>query len=282
MPYLLYVSSTLGAVALLMMMPRRGYTPLRLGILLGAATLGLTWLFLFDHLELGGLSGAAMVYYYIFSALAIGAAARVVTHTRPVYAALWFIMVVLASAGLFLVLEAEFMALAMIIIYAGAILVTYVFVIMLASQAADPEVGDDGADYDRVAREPAAAVVVGFLLLAVLLRVAFPLTDDERVAPRAEGADDASIIARHLVDRSVARVAGGADADERYVLHPALHTQDRLDNVERIGLDLFRMHPLGLELAGVILLVALVGAVVIARTRVDDPEPHADAHDATS
>jgi NADH-quinone oxidoreductase subunit J len=45
----------------------------------------------------------------------------------------------------------------------------------------------------------------------------------------------------------------------------------KLDNVERVGMDLFESHPLGLELAGVILLVSLVGAVVIARKR-NDPE----------
>jgi NADH:ubiquinone oxidoreductase subunit 6 (subunit J) len=43
-----------------------------------------------------------------------------------------------------------------------------------------------------------------------------------------------------------------------------------LDNVERVGFDLFRSHPLGLELAGVILLVALVGAVVIARQKIGE------------
>jgi NADH-quinone oxidoreductase subunit J len=64
----------------------------------------------------------------------------------------------------------------MVIIYGGAILVTYVFVIMLAAQAGG-QAAAEGQDpqtsplYDREAREPAAAVIVGFLLLAVLLSI---------------------------------------------------------------------------------------------------------------
>ena len=86
-----------------------------------------------------------------------------VTHPRPVFAAIWFVVVVVCSAGLFLLLDAEFMAFSLIIVYAGAILITYLFVIMLAQEAT----GTAGeALYDRLPREPIAALVVGFVLLA--------------------------------------------------------------------------------------------------------------------
>ena len=176
MAYALYIASVVGAVALLMMMPRRGFNPRWIGGLLGAVTLGGLWLWLSRGLGEAanlGIGRAAMIYYYLFSAIAIGSAVRVITHTKPVFAALWFIMVVCATAGLFVILGAEFMAFAMIIIYGGAILVTYVFVIMLASQAGDPASLQAEPEYDRVAREPFAAIAAGFLLLAVLLTVAF-------------------------------------------------------------------------------------------------------------
>ena len=73
------------------------------------------------------------VYFWIFSAIALVGAVRVVTHPRPVYSALYFVLTVFATAGLFVLLWAEFMAAALVLIYAGAILVTYVFVIMLAA-----------------------------------------------------------------------------------------------------------------------------------------------------
>ena len=65
--------------------------------------MGGVWLVLADDLpENLGISQAAMAYYYIFSAIALVSAVRVITHTKPVYAALWFVMTVLACSGLLL------------------------------------------------------------------------------------------------------------------------------------------------------------------------------------
>lgn len=305
-PLALYIATVLGGLALLLIMPkRRGNVP-ALGALLGGAALGGTWLALasgvvgesvFDRLT--GLTPMAFTYYYVFSAIAIVAGVRVITHTRPVYSALWFVMVVLASAGLLLVLAAEFMAFAMIIIYAGAILVTYMFVIMLASQSQSPDApADAGAGggaatrqsevspaYDRLAREPFSAILAGFLLLAVLLTVAFPPSPMEPIEA-AQGPTDAELAERVLADRPVRPVLAEQAAEVETTGDSELVAQEpirssvrpdegvRISNGERIGVDLFRSHPLGLELAGVILLISLIGAVVIARTQV--PEEHAE------
>jgi len=254
MPYGLYIASVLAALALYMTAPRRGYSPARLGMLLGAMTLGGLWIALAKHLpDLAG-QWTPLVYYYLFSVIAIGSAVRVITHRRPVLSALWFVLVVLATAGLFVVLSATFVAFAMVIIYAGAIVVTYVFVIMLASPAAPDAVGDDSPTYDRAAREPAAAIAVGFLMLAVLLTVAFePLVAN----PRAAGPSDQRVLSRDLTQRPPELTPEGP---------PEVGKQAAsVDNIERVGLDLFRGHPLGLELAGVILTVSLIGAVVLVR-----------------
>lgn len=287
----LYIASALGAVALYMMMPRRGYSPVRMGAGIGAMSLGGLWLFLSEQLpETSGLPGEAWIYQYIFSGLAIASAVRVVTHRKPVYAALWFVMVVLASSGLLLVLGAEFVAFALVIIYAGAILVTYLFVIMLATQSSEPHDESpsagtmSGEDYDVVSFEPAAAVATGFLLLAVLLSVIFGDTPPKPNTYEAQ--TDAQIIQTVLTDRPAQRlqrmIATGQTDDK---LSPGFVSAgtDSLDNTERVGLDLFRGHPLGLELAGVILLISLVGAVVIARRDVDltdDPDPDGSAASA--
>lgn len=272
MDFVLYIATVTGAVALVMMMPRPRYAPRTLGAILGAATLGGAWLYLARTLPADATGPTAQrVYYYIFSAIAIGAAVRVITHDKPVFSALWFVLVVLASAGLLLALEAEFMAMAMVIIYGGAILVTYVFVIMLASQSADPNDSGSTPIYDRAAREPIAAVAVGFLLLALLLNVTFASL--ERRAPSAPAADDVvqRMLARRPAHQFAAELALSASAGAM----PSHPVHDRLTNTEAIGLDLFRRHPLGLELAGVILLVALIGAVVIARMPI--PETAASA-----
>ncbi|MCC7409428.1 MAG: NADH-quinone oxidoreductase subunit J [Phycisphaeraceae bacterium] len=269
----IYLATGLGALAVYMMAPRRGYSPTRLGGLLGVMTLGGVWLALSRELPALGSDAGPMAYYYIFSAIAIGSGVRVITHQRPVYSALWFVMLVLASGGLLLVLEAPFIAAAMIIIYAGAILVTYVFVIMLASSAGDATGGDVSPEYERAAREPLAAVAVGFLLLAALLTGAFKM--DVPVNPEAAGASDAQIIASELPNRRAARLIEGASAGDAALLAEGMPQARELDNIEKVGLDLFRGHLLGLELAGVLLSVSLVGAVVLARQRVPEtPTTH--------
>lgn len=287
-PIVLYIATVAGALGLVMLMPKPRGNFRVLGTLLAGGALGGAWLWLAGRMQwpgdLGGMPQTAFSYYYVFSAIAIVAGVRVITHTRPVYSALWFVLVVLASAGLLLVLGAEFMAFAMVIIYAGAILVTYVFVIMLASQSESPEAPAGGAGqtpeddpelspiYDRFAREPFSAVVAGFLLLAVLLTVSFP---PEPMHPNeaAEAQHDHDMIQQVLAERPAvsveARLEGMMPGQEQ--LAAAVGSpSERLSNAERIGVDLFRSHPLGLELAGVILLVALIGAVVIAKTRIPE------------
>ena len=75
-----------------------------------------------------------------------------------------------ASAGLFLLLWAEFMAAALVLIYAGAILVTYVFVIMLAAEATPPGALKRGLEHDEISRDPMIAATVGFVVVAVAIR----------------------------------------------------------------------------------------------------------------
>jgi NADH-quinone oxidoreductase subunit J len=266
-PIALYAASMLGAVALFMMMPRGSVSLPRLGGLLGAMTLGGLWLFLARSLTPASPvpGGVEMIYYYIFSAIAIAAAARVITHTKPIHAALWFVLVILSSAGMFLLLRAEFMAFAMVIIYGGAILVTYLFVVMLAAQAGDPREAQSGPVYDRQPYEPLAAIAVGFVLLAVLLTVAFPA---QGLTPNlnAHGLTDAQVI-QALPHRPV---DGSANLNPRN--SQTSNPGAGVTNAEHLGLEMFRGHPLGLELAGVILLVAVVGAVVISRQKVEQEE----------
>lgn len=277
----LYAATVLGAVALFFLMPRRATeSPLGLrhlapaGALLGVATLGAAWILLSPLLrgvapgETGvGLSG--LVFYYVFSILGVVSAVRVITHPRPVYSALWFVMVVIASSGLFLVLAAEFMALAMVIIYGGAILVTYMFVIMLATQPRASDDADDLPDYEQYASEPLWAVAASFVLLAVLLSFMFQPMEPN---PLAAATPDA-VVATQL-DRQAGigtlTVTGNAIGDT--VATPKVPV--KVTNLQRVGLDLFQANPLAVELAGVILLLSLVGAVVIANTAV--PREDAD------
>ena len=176
------------------------------------------------------------LYFWIFAAIAIFGALRVVTHRRPVYSALYFILTVFASAGLFVLLWAEFMAAALVLIYAGAILVTYVFVIMLAAQASSD--GEPSAD-ELQSREPVASCALGFGIMALLLYVIF--------------------------DRAPAALTTPGDA------FAASRTADL--SVRGLARYLFANHLVNLELAGVLLTMAMVGAITIARRRLWSEQP---------
>lgn len=179
------------------------------------------------------------LYFWVFAGTAILGAVRVVTHRRPVYSALYFVLTVFASAGLFVLLSAEFMAAALILIYAGAILVTYVFVIMLAARAG---AGGELSEHDTVSREPLAAAAVGFGLMAILLFVIF---------------DRAPAVASASPDL----VAGGV-------------------TVRGLAVYLFEHQLVNFELAGVLLTMAMVGSIVIARRQawIFGPKKAEEAH----
>ena len=295
----------LGAAGVALALPRRGTTPQVLGAIVAGLAGGLALLFM--GLK-AGPDKLPNIYFYIFALLGLGAALRVITHPRPVYAALYFILSVIATAGLFLLLSAEFMAFALIIVYAGAILITYLFVIMLATQSAEEGQEDVLAEYDTAAREPIFATVAGFLLLGVLTVMLFRGATD-LAPPQAQSADALLSDMPRKVERVLKNhMVVGEDGELRPMLErewtvdsavvaqdalrltliqgdPANPTIDRrtipksqwpselrVSNVEALGFNFLREHPGTIEIAGVILLMAMLGAVVLSRKQVQIDE----------
>lgn len=300
----LYVLLALGAVGVCVALPRKGVNPQPIGALLAAGAGGLVMLLL----GLAGPEHLPNIYFYVFGAIALGGALRVITHPKPVYAALYFILTILASAGLFVLLAAEFMAFALVIVYAGAILITYLFVIMLATQSPTEEEADRLEDYDAVAREPVAATASGFVLLGVLTTMLFGGVKSlpaGAAGARPEAARDA-LLARmpgkvesvlrtegvlkdgEFVDRGGSAVDAAAgtititDAKGGTRVLPRDQWPERLSvrNIEGVGFDLLADHPGAIEIAGVILLMAMLGAVVLARKQVQLDEEAKARHAA--
>jgi NADH-quinone oxidoreductase subunit J len=71
------------------------------------------------------------VLFYIFSAITVVAALRVITARNPVHAALFLVLAFFNVAGLWMLLQAEFLALALIMVYVGAVMVLFLFVVMM-------------------------------------------------------------------------------------------------------------------------------------------------------
>ena len=229
-----------------------GAVLLVVGLILGAMLVRWTT-------ALGGMS----VYFWLFSAIALFASVRVVTHTKPVYSALYFVLTVFATGGLFVLMWAEFMAAALVLIYAGAILITYVFVIMLASEATggSVELATDKmvTEHDAVSRNPLGAALIGFLVAGLLV---FLVTDKSREL----GAKKVAITpaATQPVAASPAGLTHASPTVDPKVAKDPLAD---LGSAPALGRELIENHAVNLQLSAVILTLAMVGAITLARRR---------------
>jgi NADH-quinone oxidoreductase subunit J len=158
--WLLLMPPVLGFAAIYLLLPKaRRAKPIWGGVLaalamiLGAAVLVRT-----------DAAPVEAILFYAFAGFAVAAGVMMITQSNPVHAALSFALVVLSTCGLFLLLAAPFLMAATIIVYAGAIVVTFLFVIMLAQQ-------EGVSNADQRSREPFLASLAGCVLLAALLCV---------------------------------------------------------------------------------------------------------------
>ena len=297
-PSILYTACIASAIGLYLL-ARSSNGPARgIGTLIGLG--GLAYLLVG---VMGSSEGGtyASILPMIFGIIGVMAAVRVTTHRRPVFAALYFVLVVVASAGLFLLLQAEFMAFAIIIVYAGAILITYLFVLMLAQQSTTDE-SDAGASwYDRTPREPALAVLAGFIMLAALTQSITEADGQAFMKQSIERSSQSSNIAWQNLERlpkQLKRAAMDVQPDTKEVISGSLTpngdtatikvilendeettltlpASSQPANNQNVGLALVADFPVSLELAGVILLMAMFGAVVLARRQIELGEDEA-------
>ncbi|HMD55096.1 MAG TPA: NADH-quinone oxidoreductase subunit J [Phycisphaerae bacterium] len=233
MDYALLLATALGAISLYLLMPRGRASLVKLGSLMGVLTVGASFIYLFrwamEHAVPPGSANPG-VFFYVFAAIATVSAVAVICHPKPIYSALYFVLLTLSVAGLFLMLQAEFIAVVLVVIYAGAILVTYVFVIMLAS----PSGGAPAADYDRISADPLVAILVSFTLLGTVLQAVFYDNTFQNPNPMFN-------------TNSTTRPPIG------------------FGDMQHLGLSLYSQYAVPLELAGVLLTISLIGAVMIAR-----------------
>lgn len=289
------IVSIIGGVSLWMILGSGRKSIKALGAVVGLGVFG--WLVSNAGLAIIGKNVTPDAFFLIFSVIAIASAVRVISHPVPVYSALYFVMVVLSSASMILLLEAEFIAFALIIVYAGAILITYMFVLMLAQQSSDSENPSGRAEYDVNPREPGAAAVVGFIMLTLLSSMIYEGMHtlptgptDQEVTKRSWQKLDELPIKRDDVLEKVAPGASlqsgenepsvkfHADGQPYFVVLPPdanqtveidLSDEHMPTNVELVGLDLIAKFPVSLELAGIILLMAMFGAVILARRQME-------------
>lgn len=133
------------------------------------------------------LSNANAFGFYVLSAVAIFASFRVVTHANPVHAILSLIVSLLAVAGIFFILGAPFAGILEIIVYAGAILVLFVFVIMMLNLGQDTEQEKSWLSASAWATPVALTLIVGAMLSAFILNDDGTMLSDKSISPKEVG-----------------------------------------------------------------------------------------------
>lgn len=174
--------------------------------------------------------------FWLLALVTLGGGVAMVAAQSPVYSAICFAVSLLGTSGLFFYNGAEFLGAATIVVYAGAIVVTFLFVIMLAQ----PE---GHSAYDRLTwggLPKVLGVISAGLLVGI---VTFMLAQLKEAAQLPQSAE----------------VAAAAQAQ--------LHAEDGIlaqKHMANLGRHLLGEYLISIELAGTLLLVALVGAVAIA------------------
>jgi len=253
------------------------------------------------HLQWPVGSLAPHVVFWLLAGVAIFGGVGMISAQSPIYSAMWFALSLLGVAALFLQQDAQFLGVATMIVYAGAIVVTFLFVLMLAQ----PE-GHSTADRISWGVLPKlAGVIVAGALVGMVSQVIHPAkavaaatAEGEEAPPLATPQAKGSLrdqleekfpeLAGHLADVKVDSAADDsntvtllfrdtvdvkvADADIAQTLQPVipnatikrqLATSDvQADrHMAHLGGYLFSRHLIAVELAGTLLLAALVGAV---------------------
>ena len=161
--------------------------------------------------------------FYIFSFIMLLSALMVISTKNPVHSVLFLILAFLNSAGIFVILHAEFLAMILIIVYVGAVAVLFLFVVMMLDIKSTIE-------KSNILQYMPIGLFIGFVFIAELVIV--------------------------LINTKL-------ELSNMQILSNPLNKFAELSNTKAIGSVLYTDYILHFQLAGVILLVAMIGSIVL-------------------
>ena len=164
--------------------------------------------------------------FYVFSAVLLFAAFRVITSRTPVYAALYLVLAFFNAACVWMLLRAEFLAIALVLVYVGAVMVLFLFVVMMLDMNTD-------ALREGFWKHFPVAALVGVIIILEMALVLIP-GFDVRKAPALDAA--------------------------------AL----KLGNTKVLGIEIYTKYLYPLQIAAVLLLVAIIAAIALTLRRRKD------------
>ena len=162
------------------------------------------------------------VIFYVFAAILLFAALRVVTTRNPVHAALWLVLSFFSAAAIWLLLQAEFLAIALVLVYVGAVMVLFLFVVMMLD-----------VNFEKMRERFRSYIPVAFIVgLLVLLEMGLV------------------VYAGYRGDSAVPPEAAAS-----------------YSNTKALGMRIYTEYAYPLEIAGFILLVAIIAAIALTHRR---------------
>lgn len=179
--------------------------------------------------------------FFPLAALVLLASLGVVLNRHPVRSAMSLVATLFLLAVFFVFLDADFVAGLQIIVYAGAIMVVFLFVIMLLNLKHDPS-----RERGKLARRAFAALLVIVLLAEIGILIGAPFFSGTPSTVESG--------AGQIAGGAIVGLANGSSADSTVV-----------GNTVNIGRQLFTTYLLPFEIASVLLLVGIIGAVILAK-----------------
>jgi NADH-quinone oxidoreductase subunit J len=171
-----------------------------------------------------------VILFYLFGGAAVACSLAVVVQRNPMHSVLLLIASFAALAGLYITLDSPFTAVTQIIVYAGAIMVLFLFVVMLLNAPSEDVPSPYGPAYVTLSSGPRRA----YAILSVIL-----------------------LVELGLAVRQFATAAPSAGPD----------AADHVSSVRQIGIAIFTDYSLAFEATSVLILVAMIGAVVLAKKK---------------
>lgn len=164
------------------------------------------------------------VAFYAFALVLLASAVRVITAKNPVHSVLFLILSFFSAAGLFVLIGAEFVAMILVIVYVGAVAVLFLFVVMMLD-----------INFQELRQGMMRALPVGLVV--------------------------GGILAVELVFLAVTQLAGGPTGGEAN--NAPIPPADQITNTQAIGHILYTDYVYAFQVSGLILLVAMIGAIVL-------------------
>lgn len=178
------------------------------------------------------------VIFYIFAVLAVVSALMVISQNNPVRCVLFLVLTFFASSVLWILAEAEFLALILVLVYVGAVMTLFLFVVMMLN-----------IDTESIKSHLMRYLPFGLILVALLtglLMVAIPV---DTFKSNVESHQKLKAVDSQLID--------SPESDN------TISTDTAISNTEALGMVLYTDYLLAFELAAVILLVAIVAAITL-------------------